>query len=157
MTAFFWIRVATVLGFLAVAAGAFGAHGLRTSLKAELAAEAIAAAQEKAGGAAEAEPEPVRRVLASRRLEVFDTGVKYHFWHCLALFGLGLLMLQTGRSGVADRVAGVGFLVGTLIFSGGLYALALTGIPALGMIPVLGGIAFMVGWVGLFLAARPCG
>jgi len=155
MTAFVWIRVATVLGFLAVAAGAFGAHGLRTSLKAELAAEAIAAAQEKAGGAAEAEP--VRRVLASRRLEVFDTGVKYHFWHCLALFGLGLLMLQTGRSGVAERVAGLGFLLGTLIFSGSLYALALTGIPALGMIPVLGGIAFMVGWGGLFLAARPRG
>jgi len=83
--------------------------------------------------------------------------VKYHFWHALALLTLGLLMLHTGRNGLAEQVAGVGFTLGIVIFSGALYALAFTGIPALGIVPVFGGIAFMVGWAGLFLAVRPGG
>jgi uncharacterized membrane protein YgdD (TMEM256/DUF423 family) len=142
MTGLAWIRVGAVLGFLAVAAGAFGAHALRGQLKGEL----------EAGARGSAEPS-VGQVAASRRLEVFETGVKYHFWHALGLIGLGLLMLRTGRSGMAEAVAGWGFTAGVLLFSGSLYGLGLTGIAALGIVPVFGGLAFLAGWVGLMLAS----
>jgi uncharacterized membrane protein YgdD (TMEM256/DUF423 family) len=154
MTAIFWIRAAALLGFLAVAAGAFGAHGLRGRLQPEIDAEATRWSGEST---LPGSPDRPRTMSATRRLEVFETGVRYHFWHALSLFALGLLMLHTGRSRPAELLAGLGFSAGILLFSGSLYALALTGMAALGIIPIFGGLAFLAGWVGLFLAAATPG
>ena len=153
MTGAFWIRVAAFLGFLAVAAGAFGAHGLRGRLQAELEAERSPKSEPPKPEAGPESGTRPRTVSATRRLEVYETGVRYHFFHVLALLALGLVMIQTGRSGPAEWVAGVGFVLGIVLFSGSLYALALTGIAALGIIPVFGGVAFLAAWAALFAAA----
>ncbi len=78
-------------------------------------------------------------------LEVFDTGVRYQMLHALALVALAAL---AGRwPGGAWGAAGWLFVAGTVLFSGSLYALALTGIRWLGAVTPFGGVAFLVGWV----------
>ena len=84
-------------------------------------------------------------------LDRYQTGVEYHMYHALALLALGTLAART--SGVAVQVAGWSFLVGIVLFSGSLYAFALTGIRSLGMITPIGGVGFLVGWTALALAA----
>lgn len=125
MNGWMWLRIGAISGFLAVAAGAFGAHGLEGKL------------------------EP-------RRLANFGTAATYQMYHALALLAVGLLA-ASGRPGWAVSVAGWGFLVGTLVFSGSLYALALSGERWLGMITPIGGLAFLVGWAALAVAARGAG
>ena len=65
---------------------------------------------------------------------------------------MGTLIL-TGRSGTAATVAGWGLLIGSLIFSGSLYLLAVTGLKWLGAITPIGGVAMLVGWAALAVAA----
>jgi uncharacterized membrane protein YgdD (TMEM256/DUF423 family) len=144
MTAAFWFRVGAVLGLLSVAAGAFGAHSLRGMLRASLEAEATA------GGSP-----PRGTVAASRRIEVFETGVRYHAYHALALLALGLLVSITGRSGMVEAVAGWAFVGGIVVFSGSLYALGYTGVGWLGAITPIGGVTLMVGWAALAVAGGP--
>lgn len=81
---------------------------------------------------------------ANNRLETFETAVKYQFYHSLALLALGMLMLHFQNK--AFNVAGYGFIIGILIFSGSLYILSLTGITKLGAITPFGGLAFILGW-----------
>jgi uncharacterized membrane protein YgdD (TMEM256/DUF423 family) len=116
-----WVIAGACLGFVTVAAGAFGAHGLKARL------------------------EPAM-------LEVFQTGVRYGMVHALALVLLGLLAARAPSR--AATVAGVGFASGVLLFTGSLCVLAVTGVKALGMITPFGGLAFLVGWVALAVAAR---
>ena len=70
----------------------------------------------------------------------------------LALLAVGLLSLH-GRSGTALTVAGWSFLLGSLLFSGSLYLLAVTGLKWLGAIAPIGGIAMLAGWVALAISA----
>lgn len=112
------IQTAAIFGALAVAIGAFGAHGLKPMLE------------------------------ASGRLETFETAVKYHFYHSLALFGLGILALVRPEWKKLN-LGYWGFSLGILIFSGSLYVLCLSGITWLGAITPLGGVAFILGWLGL--------
>jgi uncharacterized membrane protein YgdD (TMEM256/DUF423 family) len=107
-----WIAIGAVNAALAVAAGAFAAHGLRDRLDA-------------------------------RALEVFETGARYHMYHALALIAAGLVASSAARGA---QTAG-------WMFSGSLYALALTGAKGLGAITPLGGLAFLVGWLWLAWAA----
>lgn len=116
----FYLLISAISGFLAVALGAFGAHGLKQKLSADM-------------------------------LAVYQTGVQYHFYHTLALFGVALLMLQLPQS-VALRWCAALFIVGILIFSGSLYVLAISGIRWLGAITPLGGVAFLLGWILLAVA-----
>src|SRR5512143_4023385 len=96
-----FLFVGAVMGFVGVALGAFGAHGLRGRLTPEM-------------------------------LAVFETGVRYHMYHALALILVGLVM---GRmSGWLIQTAGWSFLAGILLFSGSLYALAVSGVTILGAI-----------------------
>ena len=88
--------------------------------------------------------------LSAEGLAVFETGARYQMYHALALIAVGLL--ARGRSLV--DVAGWSFLIGTILFSGSLYALALTGERKLGMITPLGGLAFLVGWLALAILVR---
>ncbi|MGF1878576.1 DUF423 domain-containing protein [Photobacterium frigidiphilum] len=84
-------------------------------------------------------------------LDVFNTGVQYQAWHTLALLGCGLWARIMPTKAVL--YAALFFAAGILLFSGSLYALALTGIKWFGPITPLGGICFIIGWVALAMAA----
>ena len=91
----------------------------------------------------------LRGVLDARGAELWHTAVNYHAWHALALAvaaGLGC-----GRSG---RVAMAAFVVGIVLFSGSLYALALGAPRWVGIITPFGGLAFVAGWLALGWALR---
>ena len=91
----------------------------------------------------------LRGVLDARGSELWHTAVNYHAWHALALAvaaGLG-----RGRSG---RVAMAAFVVGIVLFSGSLYALALGAPRWVGIITPFGGLAFVAGWLALGWALR---
>ena len=107
-------------GLVAVALGAFAAHGLKERLDASL-------------------------------LAVFETGVRYQMYHALALLAAGYAAAKW--PGTAATAAGWLFAAGTLVFSGSLYALALTGVRWLGAVTPLGGLAFLAGWACLAWAA----
>lgn len=83
---------------------------------------------------------------------IFQTAVQYQFVHTLALLGVGVLcFLATPTTAV--RVSGFSFAVGIVVFSGSLYVLSLTGMRWLGAITPIGGLAFLLGWGSLLLAA----
>jgi len=119
-----FLLVGSLLGFLGVAAGAFGAHGLRSRLSTEM-------------------------------LAVFETAVRYQMYHVFALL---IVAAAIGRLGDARllSLAGWFFVAGIFLFSGSLYALALSGVTMLGAITPLGGLAFLIGWacLAIFAAAR---
>jgi uncharacterized membrane protein YgdD (TMEM256/DUF423 family) len=94
----------------------------------------------------------LRDKLEPRMMEIFQTAVHYQMSHALALVAVGLLAIAA-RTGMAAEVAGWAFLAGTVLFSGSLYALALSGIRALGAITPFGGVGFLVGWLALAVAA----
>jgi uncharacterized membrane protein YgdD (TMEM256/DUF423 family) len=87
----------------------------------------------------------LRETLSEKAMSAYQTAVHYQFIHALALVGLGLWCAQFPSQNA--QWAGLGFSIGIVLFSGSLYALALTGIRELGMITPLGGVAFMVGWI----------
>lgn len=85
-------------------------------------------------------------------LGIFHTGVTYQTTHALAMIIVALLIKwYPDSSGL--QWAGWSFLVGTLIFSGSLYALAMSGIKVLGAITPIGGVLFIVGWALLVIYA----
>jgi uncharacterized membrane protein YgdD (TMEM256/DUF423 family) len=121
MTARAALTLAALLMFVAVAAGAFGAHALRARLSPDMTA-------------------------------VWQTAVQYHAWHALGLAVVGLLSIHVPeRAGLA--LAGWLFVAGIVLFSGSLYAMALTGARALGAVTPIGGVAFLAGWLSLAWAA----
>lgn len=93
----------------------------------------------------------LRGRLTPEMLAVFETGVRYHLYHALAIVITGALMSRL--EGRAVVVAGWSFTAGIVIFSGSLYALALSGVTILGAVTPLGGVAFIVGWIALAIAA----
>jgi uncharacterized membrane protein YgdD (TMEM256/DUF423 family) len=114
-----FITLGALSGFLAVAAGAFGAHALRDR-------------------------------LTGAMLDVFQTGVTYQMYHALALVGVGILLARFSIDGsVWLTAAGWLFVGGSVLFSGSLYALSLSGTTWLGAITPVGGIAFLVGWLAV--------
>ncbi len=106
------VAVGAINAALAVAAGAFGAHGLKERLDANA-------------------------------LAVFETAARYHMYHALALVLCGVIATKGATT------AGWILQAGIVIFSGSLYALALTGVKGLGAITPIGGLAFLVGWAYL--------
>jgi len=84
-------------------------------------------------------------------LAVFETGVRYQFYHALALLIVGWACAHW--TSPAITAAGWLFVAGTALFSGSLYALALTGIKVLGAITPVGGVSFLAGWACLAWAA----
>jgi len=106
------IILGAVNAAVAVAAGAFGAHGLRERLDA-------------------------------RMLEIFETGARYQMYHALAIVLCGAIATRGAQQ------AGWILQAGIVVFSGSLYALALTGTKGLGAITPIGGLAFIAGWIWL--------
>ncbi len=115
-----WIALGGLLGMTGVAAGAFGAHALKSRVDADL-------------------------------LVVFETASRYQMYHALILVGLGILASRIDQSLL--QVAGYSFLVGTVVFSGSLYALVMTGNRSLGAITPVGGAALIFGWLLLSVVA----
>jgi uncharacterized membrane protein YgdD (TMEM256/DUF423 family) len=90
--------------------------------------------------------------LAPEMLATWQTAVQYHAWHALALLAIGLYTMH--RPGApAIGVAAWLFVAGIALFSGSLYALALTGVRGLGAVTPFGGIAFLAGWLAFAWAA----
>jgi len=120
------ILTASFFGLLAVILGAFGAHGLEGKISAD-------------------------------HLSTWKTANQYHFYHTFALLFISTFSRAKSQS---IRVSFIAFTLGILLFSGSLYLLSiqeLIGISnfkrVLGPITPIGGLCFMVGWVGLFVAA----
>lgn len=78
------------------------------------------------------------------RVDTWETGVRYHLVHALALLALGLAQARWAAKGLAR--AGALIAVGTLVFSGSLYVLVLTDTPILGAVTPLGGVLLITGW-----------
>jgi uncharacterized membrane protein YgdD (TMEM256/DUF423 family) len=93
----------------------------------------------------------LRNRLSPEMLVVFETGVRYQMYHALAIIATGLIMAR--MSGWLIVTAGWLFTIGIVFFSGSLYLLALTGITVLGAVTPIGGVAFLLGWACLALAA----
>lgn len=116
-----FLLLGAAAGFLGVAMGAFGAHGLRATLD-------------------------------DYHLAVYRTGVDYQMWHALGLALIGVMLRQfPGMRLLAT--AGWFIFAGIVLFSGSLYILSIGGIRWLGWITPFGGMAFLVGWFLLGLAA----
>jgi uncharacterized membrane protein YgdD (TMEM256/DUF423 family) len=95
----------------------------------------------------------LKEKLDAGALAGFETGVRYHVYHALALFAVAWIVSRAPSR--SAQAAGFCFLVGILLFSGSLYALALTGVRKLGMITPFGGVLFLAGWAALALGALP--
>lgn len=113
------LMTASILLALAVAIGAFGAHGLKSHLSGEM-------------------------------IQIYKTGVEYHFYHALGLLLIGVLAFSFPSELL--KWSAIFLAAGILLFSGSLYVLAITGIKWLGAITPFGGLSFIAGWVLLFVA-----
>ena len=115
-----WLLIAALNGFFCVTIGAFAAHGLS-------------------------------KVLEPKELAWIETGVKYQMFHTLAIMGIGIAQLCR-ESLVANKMANVAagsWVLGVLLFSGSLYALALGAGQFLVWVTPIGGTLFLIGWLCL--------
>ena len=124
-----WFLIGCLLAALAVLLGAFGAHGLERQLKESNTSE----------------------LDVQKQLGQWETAVRYHMYHAL---GCIVVAFTSGpATGPRSRAAGLFFLCGILLFSGGLYGYVLTHVRFMVLIVPVGGLAFIVGW--LLLAFSP--
>ena len=120
----FYLKTAALLGALAVALGAFGAHALK-------------------------------KLLSEKYLAVFETAVRYQFYHVFALLAVGFLLIEFPSNQL--QWSGRLFCVGILLFSGSLYLMTLLeamgeqGFKWLGAITPIGGLCFIAGWIFIAL------
>jgi uncharacterized membrane protein YgdD (TMEM256/DUF423 family) len=120
-----FLKVAAILGALAVALGAFGAHALRQK-------------------------------VSDAAVNIFETGVRYQFYHVFALLICGVIYKD--YSNKLMIWAGALFITGIILFSGSLYVLTYfkatvkPGYNWVGAITPVGGLAFIAGWVCLFIS-----
>lgn len=111
-----WIGIGAISGAIAVIMGAFGAHALSAR-------------------------------LSQRALEIYQTAAQYQMYHALALIGFGLWCSRVNSEpSLAMALCGWAFTLGILIFSGSLYALALTDVKILGAITPIGGLSLIIAW-----------
>ena len=94
----------------------------------------------------------LRSRLSPEMLAIFEVGVRYHMYHVFALL---IVAAAIGRAKPARllQISGYAFIAGILIFSGSLYALALTGTTTFGAITPIGGLCLLVGWACLAIYA----
>lgn len=109
-----WIIISAVSGFTAVALGAFGAHGLKSTISIEM-------------------------------LEIFKTGIFYQFVHTIVLLILSVTNFIKGK------ISSILFLLGIILFSFSLYLYSTSGIKIFAMITPVGGVCFLIGWLGIII------
>lgn len=97
----------------------------------------------------------LRGKLADNLFRAFETGVTYQFYHALALLALAFWIKQSSSPWLL--ASGYLWIAGVLLFSGSLYALALTGVKWFGPITPIGGVLFILGWVSLLIGAVKLG
>jgi len=115
-----FIGLAALFGLFAVAIGAFSKHALEKGFSAEA-------------------------------LQLIETGMDYQMFHIAALLGVGILSsLHRNHDASTLKISGLAFVLGILLFSGGLYAYAITENELFSKIPPFGGILFMIAWLFLF-------
>lgn len=116
-----YFAIGAINAVLAIALGAFGAHGLENT-------------------------------ITKHYLEVFETGVRYHMYSAL---GLMLITLFANHSNDTKLIRNGGRLImaGTVLFSGSLYLIALSGASKLGIVTPFGGVAILAGWTCVIVAA----
>lgn len=95
----------------------------------------------------------LRGRLAPDLLAAFQTGVQYHLVHALGLLGVGVLWLQWEADARLLATCAALLVAGTVLFSGSLYVLALTGVRAWGAVTPVGGLAWLAAWAVLAVAA----
>jgi uncharacterized membrane protein YgdD (TMEM256/DUF423 family) len=127
-----WVACGALLGALSVAAGAFGAHVIGDRIR----KDTSLTDEERS---------------AQRNLDIFEIAAKYQMYHALAIVLTGLL--ATRFTSAWFTVAEVCFLLGVAVFCGCLYAMALGGPRILGAVVPIGGLAFILGWISLVVAA----
>jgi uncharacterized membrane protein YgdD (TMEM256/DUF423 family) len=88
----------------------------------------------------------LKKQLSPEMLGVFQTAVQYHLYHSLALLIIGLIALHI-RSSLLLDLSAVFMIAGLVLFSGSLYALAVTGIQWFGIITPIGGAGFIIAWL----------
>jgi uncharacterized membrane protein YgdD (TMEM256/DUF423 family) len=91
-------------------------------------------------------------LLASGKTETFETAVRYQFYGVFALIVIGLLSERYTNKW--SKISGYLFLIGTLIFSGSLYLICLTGINLFGAVAPIGGSCLIAAWIFLFFAVK---
>ncbi len=111
--------LASSLGALGVIIGAFGSHALKSILE------------------------------ANNRVSTFETGVKYHFFHVIAIFIAALMMEKYPTKYLT--YSGFSFVAGIILFSGSLYILSLSGQTKWGAVAPIGGLALTLGWLLILL------
>ncbi|WP_453992878.1 DUF423 domain-containing protein [Bacillus nitroreducens] len=116
-----FLILGAVHAFLAVALGAFGAHGLEGK-------------------------------ISEKYLNTWNTAVQYQMFHAIGLFIVAFLADKLSHVSLITS-AGWSLFIGIILFSGSLYVLSVTGIKVLGAITPLGGVAFLIGWVLVIVAA----
>lgn len=138
-----WICSGALVGCLAVAAGAFGAHSMKDTRLEEVFYRG-----------AEDKSEYVALMEYKRRMDIFETAVRYQMYHAIALVMTGLVGLAArDEQPISASVAGVAFVTGLVFFCGPLYGLVfLIGFNWLGAIAPVGGLALMLGWAALAVA-----
>ncbi len=115
-----WFAAGAVLSGLGVLVGAFGAHGLRDRVTADM-------------------------------LAVFETGVRYHLIHGLAVIAVAWAASRWPSAWIG--AAGWLFAAGIVVFSGSLYILAISGVRGWGAVTPIGGVCFLAGWAALAVGA----
>lgn len=113
-----FLQVGSLFGAVGVMVGAFGAHALKPML------------------------------MASGRFETFETGVRYQFYHAIALVLIGILSKHISNKTLT--YSGYCILAGVLIFSGALYTICFTGLNVFGAVAPIGGTLLVIGWLLLF-------
>jgi len=116
-----FLIIGAINAMLAVALGAFGAHGLEGK-------------------------------ISEKYLEVWKTGVQYQMFHAMGLFVIAFLLNKFPQSSLLTASGWIMF-AGVVLFSGSLYVLSTSGIKVLGAITPLGGVAFIVAWILIVVAA----
>jgi len=116
-----FLIIGAINAMLAVALGAFGAHGLEGK-------------------------------ISEKYLEVWKTGVQYQMFHAMGLFVIAFLLSKIPQSSLLTASGWIMF-AGIVLFSGSLYVLSTSGIKVLGAITPLGGVAFIVAWILIVVAA----
>jgi uncharacterized membrane protein YgdD (TMEM256/DUF423 family) len=119
-----FVAIGALLAALAVGLGAFGAHGLKTLVE--------------------------QGRFSAENLDTFKTAVQYQMYHALGLVFIGVL--ASSRPSALLDAAGWTMLVGILVFSGFLYAYVATDTKLFAMLVPIGGLCFILAWLGLAIA-----